>query len=357
MDCDEPHNPDKTSKLHAHRLDHTPSKLPAFRFADLQRSHTLPASSLTTATPDSHNNNTSIPDTSPQNTTKQKTTSPPDQDRAPAISTEPRTSYPPNSASKLQEYRRGRKPPASHSSNGIETHTGPPPALSTQHSFPPEAPVRPPNKSTTQWALAQQKLTLGNLQSAPSPEGPEPTKDRKPQRQQTVSLPATTRPRIPPIRSFRSSATRASLGMDSRSYYQYDGADDHEDRDRTLRALEGYANEDNSRRDSFSREQEYRDQTRNNGRTEDLFLDLALDDLSQSNSQVKTATANRRTVSCVLASIPPLLCYRAWFHATCEMVVSSPLSSYLLEYPHEPHPHFLHGFPTNKHVVPHCAPQ
>ncbi|KFY85870.1 hypothetical protein V500_08068 [Pseudogymnoascus sp. VKM F-4518 (FW-2643)] len=309
MDCDEPHYPDKTSNLHAHRLDHTPSKLPAFRFADLQRSHTLPASSLT-ATPDSHNNR-SVSDTAvPRITTKSQTTSPREQERALANSTEPRTtSYPPNSSSKVQESRRGRRAPASHSSNGIETHTGPPPALSTQHSFPPEAPVRPPNTSTTQWALAQQKLTLGNLQSALPAAGPEPTNDRTPQRKQTVSLPTTqTRPRIPPIRSFRSSATRTSLGMDSRPYYQYDGADDREDRDQTLRALEGY--EDSSRRDTFSREQEYRDQTRNNGGTEDLFLDLALDDLSHGYPQDKPTTTNRRTSRIALpnnrSSLPPL---------------------------------------------------
>ncbi|OBT62643.1 hypothetical protein VE03_07515 [Pseudogymnoascus sp. 23342-1-I1] len=313
MDCDEPHYPDKTSNLHAHRLDHTPSKLPAFRFADLQRSHTLPGSSLT-ATPESHNNNRSVSDTAVQRitTTKSQTTSPREQERALANSTEPRTtSYPPNSSSKVQESRRGRsRAPASHSSNGIETHTGPPPALSSQHSFPPEAPVRPPNTSTTQWALAQQKLTLGNLQSALPAAGPEPTKDNStPQRKKTVSLPTTqTRPRIPPIRSFRSSATRSSLGMEGRSYYQYDGADDREDRDHTLRALEGY--EDNGRRDTFSREQEYRDQTRNNGGTEDLFLDLALDDLSHGYPQDKPTTTNRRTSRIALpnnrSSLPPL---------------------------------------------------
>ncbi|OBT42093.1 hypothetical protein VE00_06530 [Pseudogymnoascus sp. WSF 3629] len=314
MDCDEPHYPDKTSNLHAHRLDHTPSKLPAFRFADLQRSHTLPDSSLTApATPHSHNNRLVSYTAVQRITTKSQTTSPREQERALANSTEPRTtSYPPNSSSKVQEPRRGRRPPASHSSNGIETHTGPPPALSTQHSFPPEAPVRPPNTSTTQWALAQQKLTLGNLQSSAQPAGgPEPTKDNStPQRKKTVSLPTTqTRPRIPPIRSFRSSATRTSLGMDSRSYYQYDGADDREDRDQTLRALEGY--EDNSRRDTYSREQEYRDQTRNNAGTEDLFLDLALDDLSHGYPQDKpTTTTNRRTSRIALpnnrSSLPPL---------------------------------------------------
>lgn len=323
MDCDEPHYSDKTSNLHAHRLDHTPSKLPAFRFADLQRAQTLPTTSLT-VTPDAHNNNRSLSDTAVQRiTTKSQTTSPREQERALANSTETRTtSYPPNSSE-----RRGRRAPASHSSNGIETHTGPPPALSTQHSFPPEAPVRPPNTSTTQWALAQQKLTLGNLQSALLPAaGPEPTKDSTPQRKQTVSAPTTqTRPKIPPIRSFRSSATRTSLGMDSRPYYQYDGADDREDRDQTLRALEGY--EDNSRRDTFSREQEYRDQTRNNGGTEDLFLDLALDDLSHGYPQDKPTTTNRRTVSFgpVLPFTPVLI--SAAFHTLLARCVNSGFKS------------------------------
>lgn len=91
--------------------------------------------------------------------------------------------------------------------------------------------------------------------------------------------------------------------MDSRPYDQYDGGDDREDRDQTLRALEGY--EDNSRRDTFSREQEYRDQTRDNGGTEDLFLDLALDDLSHGYPQDKPTTTNRRTVSWPDASIHP----------------------------------------------------
>lgn len=361
MDCDEPHYPDKTSNLHAHRLDHTPSKLPAFRFADLQRSHTLPDSSPTAPPP----NNRSVSDTAVQRiTTKsQTTTSPREQERALANSTETRTtSYPPNSSSKVQESRRGRRPPASHSSNGIETNTGPPPALSTQHSFPPEAPVRPPNTSTTQWALAQQKLTLGNLQSALPAAGPEPTKDTEtPQRKKTVSLPTTqTRPRIPPIRSFRSSATRTSLGMDSRSYYQYDGADDREDRDQTLRALEGYG--DNSRRETYSREPEYRDQTRNNGGTEDLFLDLALDDLSHGYPQDKPTTTNRRTVSWPDASIYPCLEYRSAFHTLLTRCVNGPFQVPCLAISLNIRTSLktlsiFNGFPTNKHVVPYCAPQ
>jgi hypothetical protein len=104
---------------------------------------------------------------------------------------------------------------------------------------------------------------------------------------------------IPPIRSFRSSATRKSLGMDRESFYGYDGAgdqyQDEDDRDRTLRALEGNYREDSrTRRNTYSSNREELSPQRNNG---DLFLDLALDDLSRQNSNESDDRDNATTIT------------------------------------------------------------
>jgi len=330
---DEAHTPEKTIKVHAHRLDHTSSKLPAFRFADLQRSNSLPVSALLTPASDSD----FTPDTSPYATKPGALRSPfPGQERASDIATravdsgtsssstkattaptggsgaalaDPYNCYPSNSPSQRQESRRGRKPPASHSSNGIGTFARPPPALSTQRSIPPEPAVRPQNQSTTEWALAQQQLALEKVQSSPATAEPQGTTNTKPEEQLQAGTP-TSAARIPPIRSFRSSATRTSLGMESRSYYQYDSSEEHDDddddRDRTLRALVGHSNEEyTDRRRTYSADREHIESP-DNGRTSgDLFLDLALDDLSRRESnedrdKARTTAQERRRVSNVL---------------------------------------------------------
>lgn len=330
MDLDEEaHTPEKTIKVHAHRLDHTSSKLPAFRFADLQRSSSLPVSALLSPASDCD----FTPDTSPYATnpgallrspfpgqerasdiatravdsgtsssSTKATTTPTSGSKAPLA--DPYSSCPSNSPSQRQQSRGGRKPPASHSSNGIGTFARPPPDLSTQRSVPPESAVRPQNQSTTEWALAQQQLALKKVQSSPATAEPQSTINTKPEEQLQPGTP-TSAARIPPIRSFRSSATRTSLGMESRSYYRYGSPeeDDDDDRDRTLRALVSYSNEGyTDRRNTYSADQEHIESP-DNGRTSgDLFLDLALDDLSRRESnedrdKARTTAQERRRVS------------------------------------------------------------
>jgi hypothetical protein len=328
MDLEDRDTPQKTLTLHDHRLNNNPSKLPAFRFVDRQRSNTFGAQPLLSPSPDIISESAFPPAPATVNATLQgtatttTTTSPRRQDHAndpttasqivksPLISTggsaaplaDSYFNHPSaTSPNRPQDNRRGRRAPASHSSNGIETFTGPPPALSTQHAIPAEpAPAsRPQNNSTTEWALAQQQLAFESLKS---PTIQEATKSAK----KFPSSPSTTSttPRIPPIRSFRSSATRASLEMNGRSLQHYESPDDEGvyDRDRTLRALEGYSDEERrTQRRPYSRERQ--DRREENGSPEDLFLNLALDDLSrQSNNHedrdnINVTTHKRRVVS------------------------------------------------------------
>jgi hypothetical protein len=204
---------------------------------------------------------------------------------------------------RLQD-KRARRAPASHSSNGIETATGPPPALSTQRSSASESP-RVANISTTEWALAQQQLTFQTLNS-PTAADKDTRTDNNTQNlrgaSKSLDESTLTKPLIPPIRSFRSSATRASLEMNGRSFHSFEAqADDDEfDRDRTLRALEGYSYNTRNTQGLQSADQD--GQRQSDTITEDLFLNLARDDLDNQGDNAKTDSYNpaeRRRVSCI----------------------------------------------------------
>jgi hypothetical protein len=322
-ESEEPHSPEKAVTLHAHRLDHNPSKLPTFRFVDLNRAPLAVSSLLSTdsestsaatkqgigiaissAEDDFHITTASTP----------LTTYPPDK----RPSTSPGGSVvgtyfplsPPQSASSLisrlqQQDKRARRGPASHSSNGIETLQGPPPALSTQRPSTVDIP-RTPNTSTTEWALAQQQLALQALNTPGTPVTPiDDAKSTRTPRSTIRSLDesTTSRPLIPPIRSFRSSATRASLEMNARTYYRVptQGDDQEFDRDRTLRALEGYTDDDHN--GQTLRPLDHDDQRQDDSATEDLFLNLARDDFERginNGDGDNSSRTERRRVSPVL---------------------------------------------------------
>jgi hypothetical protein len=316
-DSEEPHSPQKAITLHAHRLDHNPSKLPAFRFVDLNR---VPLAVSTLISPDSeratasHTTNqgtTSSLGDEVLNTTASTPLSPYSPSRRPSTSpggsvagnyfpltpSQPEPTFVP----RLQD-KRLRRAPASHSSNGIETATGPPPALSTQRSSAGESP-RIANTSTTEWALAQQQLAFQTLNSPAAPiHDAKTTNNTRNLRGPSKSLDesTSTKPLIPPIRSFRSSATRASLEMNGRSFHRFEAQADDEgsDRDRTLRALEGYS--DNACSAQSSQITDRDGQRQADAITEDLFLNLARDDLdNQGHNGMRDGSSHteRRRVS------------------------------------------------------------
>ena len=341
-----PHSPQKAITLHAHRLDHNPSKLPAFRFVDLNRA---PLAVSTLLSPDSERataihatkqgttsslgdevlNTTASTPIRPYSPTKRPSTSPGDSvggNYFPVTPSQPEPALVP----RLQD-KRLRRAPASHSSNGIETATGPPPALSTQRSSAGESP-RIPNTSTTEWALAQQQLTFQTLNSQATPIiDAKTTNNTRNLRGASKSLDesTSTKPLIPPIRSFRSSTTRASLEMNARSFHRFETQADDEDfdRDRTLRALEGYS--DNARSAQSSQATDQDGQRQSDAVTEDLFLNLARNDLeNQGNNGMRDGSSytERRRVShnfqlssfrsrlpflpsdrCAQATIPPVI--------------------------------------------------
>ena len=319
-ESEEPHSPEKAVTLHAHRLDHNPSKLPAFRFVDLK---SIPLSVSSLLPPESESASAKKQGIAVSSTGDDfliTTASTPLSLYSPGKrpSTSPGGSvvgncFPlqlPQSASAFgsrlqQQDKRARRAPASHSSNGIETATGPPPALSTQRSFAVDSP-RTPNTSTTEWALAQQQLAFQTLNTPITPatsiDDAKDTSITRDPRGATRSLDETTtsRPLIPPIRSFRSSATRASLEMNGRSFNRVptQGDDQEFDRDRTLRALEGYSDDD--RNGQTLRPLDHNDQRQDDSATEDLFLNLARDDFERQTNNGEADSSShteRRRVS------------------------------------------------------------
>ncbi|KAI9740636.1 MAG: hypothetical protein M1818_004600 [Claussenomyces sp. TS43310] len=286
----------KVNLLHAHRLENTKSKLPAFRFADLKSrirvSHGVAPSILP--------KETVLASTTTQGTEPNATTNPTAQQiflltgrpasptASPVEATEgsAATRSPSSQPKSTKSRPRLRRQPASCSSNGIDTQTGPPPALSTQRSFAAD-PAQSPVSHTSEWASAQRQLAIeshNNFNSTRDDIAKTANETTKPLRAASRSLDESklSRPVIPPIRSFRSSAARKSLDMypSASQHYeeQSDGVDD--DRNCTLRALEGLSNEDRfSRQSSFHAQA--RDESSVEANSEDLFLSLAQDGMSR----------------------------------------------------------------------------
>jgi hypothetical protein len=88
--------------------------------------------------------------------------------------------------------------------------------------------------------------------------------------------------------------------MNTRSFHRFEAQADDEDsdRDRTLRALEGYSDNARSARNSQVTDQD--GQKQSDAVTEDLFLNLARDDLdNQGNTGIRDCSSHteRRRVS------------------------------------------------------------
>ncbi|EFQ28449.1 uncharacterized protein GLRG_03593 [Colletotrichum graminicola M1.001] len=116
------------------------------------------------------------------------------------------------------------------------------------------SPRSPADSTTKDWAQGQRELLLPKTlqNSSPTDEKRRSGTSRPPVsfKATTASTP-TTSVRVAPIRSFRSSGSRRSLGLDSststmRSFDFGDESTDSNQRDRTLRALEGRRDDDYS---------------------------------------------------------------------------------------------------------------
>ncbi|KAF6837909.1 hypothetical protein CPLU01_02795 [Colletotrichum plurivorum] len=176
-------------------------------------------------------------------------------DRSPVIVqqsiAESKTSAP---ASKLQTRRsaasRTREPDATDVKS-------PPPPIDTHHHHPSDASddLSPATRNTKDWAQGQRELILPKTlqNSSPTDEKRKSVTSRPPISYRPPSnTTSTASVRVAPIRSFRSSGSRRSLGLDSststmRSFDFGDEFADSNQRDRTLRALEGRIDDDLSR--------------------------------------------------------------------------------------------------------------
>ncbi|KAK1980470.1 hypothetical protein LZ30DRAFT_723101 [Colletotrichum cereale] len=116
------------------------------------------------------------------------------------------------------------------------------------------SPQSPADRTTKDWAQGQRELLLPKTlqDSSPTDEKRRPVASRPPVSfKATAATTPTTSVRVAPIRSFRSSGSRRSLGLDSststmRSFDFGDEFADSNQRDRTLRALEGRRDDDYS---------------------------------------------------------------------------------------------------------------
>lgn len=262
--------------LHAHRQQNNPSKLPTFRFSDVQLGISGDSGQVP-AVPDASLAGKSNPELDqhqhqeqhPQHhrarhshsrsvsTSISKSTAPllsPSSTRSRRPFTSPGLTTPTTTASSLPGFgNHTRKPPASRSRNGIALDfTGPPPAMSTQRSYTDDHSPSSSNPTTDAW-VAQQTISLST-----------PSIDNKsnPPTQHSISLQPLdgrrlSQPKISPIRQFRPS--RNSLEPSPRNISMA------QNNEVTLRALEGY-----SERTSSNTEQDGQ-----NSDDSDLFMKIA----------------------------------------------------------------------------------
>ncbi|KAI0857243.1 hypothetical protein F4860DRAFT_490415, partial [Xylaria cubensis] len=292
--------PSKHSILHAHRQNHNSSKLPAFRFTDLnkesiappsllqhpyqhapQHHHHIPPSPVSPDLDQLETQPTAVIQIPPPPVPKTETTQnhkathdivspiapsePLDSIRSRASTFQPASASDPLPATASSTHVKQSvsldTTSAAPNTSGVKTPSG-----STETIVPvpqrrapavPNTPLEqgtdaassgPPAEATTREESSGQRelLLLKTLQRTASNDrrasvARKPPVSFKPRTKTSVS---GTTASIPPIRSFRSSGERRSLVLDMnvRSARAYDGGDDYADgnhRDRTLRALEG----------------------------------------------------------------------------------------------------------------------
>ncbi|KAK1991501.1 hypothetical protein LX36DRAFT_663260 [Colletotrichum falcatum] len=154
---------------------------------------------------------------------------------------------------KLQIRRAAASRPRESNATGLKS-----PLVETYPTHPfdsaASSPRSPADRTTKDWAQGQRELLLPKTlqNSSPTDEKRRSVASRPPVSfKATAASTPTTSVRVAPIRSFRSSGSRRSLGLDSststmRSFDFGDESTDANQRDRTLRALEGRRDDDYS---------------------------------------------------------------------------------------------------------------
>ncbi|KAI0448729.1 hypothetical protein F5B21DRAFT_96554 [Xylaria acuta] len=288
--------PSKHSILHAHRQNHNSSKLPAFRFTDLNKESIAPPSLLqhpyqlahqhhippSPVSPDSDQHETqpnTVNQLPPPPVPKTETTQnhkvahdivspiapsePLESVRSRASTFQPATAPLPATASSAHVKRSVSLDTTSAVPNtsGVRTPSGSTETIVTVlQRRAPTTPNTPPGQgtdaasgglpaeATTREAFSgQRELLLPKTLQRTASDDKRASISRKPPvsyKSRTNTSVSGITASIPPIRSFRSSGERRSLVLDMnvRSTRAYDGGDDYGDanhRDRTLRALEG----------------------------------------------------------------------------------------------------------------------
>ena len=200
-----------------------------------------------------------------------------------------------------------RRPPASRSSHGIETASGPPPALSTQRSYSTDT-VRKAQALTDSTSARQYQVRLGRVagesrRRAHTPDG----SSSRPHTSAGSTLESADQESTTNRRRSRSSTWSERTAM-AASIDRYLGDVSDDARDRTLRALEG------TRDNGYGGTNYRKGITGLDGESdgyaqagnEDLFLNLARTTSTQEATMVEsTSRSERRRVSSArLLSIP-----------------------------------------------------
>ncbi|KAK3692357.1 hypothetical protein B0T22DRAFT_11249 [Podospora appendiculata] len=155
---------------------------------------------------------------------------------------------------------------------------------------------QPAENSTKEWAQGQRELLLPRTLDSGKPDAKR--QSRPPISYKAPNIVSAGRAVIPPIRGFRSSGSRKSLGLDmptrraSGDSYGDDDLDPNQ-RDRTLRALEG--RED----DGYSQTSrgESADGTTDNDNTADIFMRIAAEDPSRRPTEERSTAEEPSTIS------------------------------------------------------------
>jgi len=283
--------------FHRDRINHSPSKLPSFKFTAnkirdrIRTSFTTESNLIAALALDNNKGTRNNNDDQTQSCDSEINTT---TSFVPAgVSMPSRENFKESEATSASRQRLSQS--ASRISPGTETNPEPPTALITRRSYTRKETTAANSNPTAAWLDTQHQ----HSNSLPIDAGAHST-------QATRDSNSTDERKavIPPIRSFRSSTAKLSAEMNGRiPSYRYDGGgreddDTEDDRDRTLRALEGSENRSRNY---------YNYQTNNNinGKSgqgdqrqavdsDDLFLNLARDGFTSGSTNITSRPEKRR---------------------------------------------------------------
>ncbi|RBQ80070.1 hypothetical protein VDGD_06498 [Verticillium dahliae] len=211
-----------------------------------------------------------------------------------------------------------RRAPASNTSNGLDSPAGHSPSLNTHHrlqsidtAHSTQLSGAGPEHTTKEWAQGQRELLLPKtLQSTTSTEEKRQTVRSRPPLSFRAPSNTSASVRVAPIRSFRSSGSRRSFGLDMNSPSTHAGDSSGDDysytdsnqRDRTLRALEGRP-DDEMTHDTTPPDSARRDHlVDGDDTTGDVFMKIAREEPRRRAADENSSAEDPRTVTRVTRS-------------------------------------------------------